>query len=329
LCKGVKNNLPKEYQLLLKIDNSMYKGSIINPYGFIKSTDKFNKNIKTYIYYNITLVYSEKNNLEYSDYKINEYNLTRSKQNNIKYFIEKIIMRKSKKSNLGKISESTLFKGSNFVLLHIRVSNNKLIKFVVVNSHLYFSTKINTKTGKTETGYKKREKEFNDLLIEFQLEKLYSEKLYSEKYNIFFCGDLNFRLNPDKLNISKKNNKQAIINRFNNISKLDKQGINTNKNIIINELYSKISNNIIMQNFSDTLLHKFFENAKIFGIYLTCKIEENKNKTGKSCSTKIGNGMYTCEDKGIPRIPSMCDKILVSTTNKIEKIRSFYDFIIN
>jgi hypothetical protein len=109
----VKNILPKEYQLLLKIDNSSYKGSVINPYGFIKSfiksSNKFNKNIKTNIYYNSRLVYSEKNNLEYSDYKINKYNLTKSKQNDIKYFIEKIIMRKSKKTDLGKISESTLF----------------------------------------------------------------------------------------------------------------------------------------------------------------------------------------------------------------------------
>jgi hypothetical protein len=205
-------------------------------------------------------------------------------------------------------------KGSNFVLLHIRASNNKLIKFIVVNSHLYFSAKINSKTGKTETGYKKREKEFNDILNEFEL-----EKLYNDKYNIFLYGDLNFRLNPDKLNIVNINNKQAIIDRFNNItnnvSELNKQRININKNIIINELYSKILNNIIMQNFSDTLLHKFFENAKIFGIYLTCKIEENKNKTGKYCATKIGNGMYTCEDKGTPRIPSMCDKILVANQN--------------
>ena len=86
-----------------------------------------------------------------------------------------------------------------------------------------------------------------------------------------------------------------------------------------NELYTIIKN-IVDQNGNSNkeLLEKFYENAKKFGIHLTCKIHQNSNNTTKSCFKKNSQeGMFNCSHKGTPRIPSMCDKILTAEQNNL------------
>jgi len=194
----LREKIKYNYRLLLKIDNSLYKGSIINPYSFYKSFsnknhNKVNKNVRTRIYYLASSVFSQKSEIEYNNLTSNTYNLTNEK--NIEkhpYFIEYIEIKKSKETDLGKAHKGTLFKGSNFSLLHIKdKKTNNVIKIIIVNSHFFFSARrINNEIN---TGYTKREKEFFNLLKEFNL-----LPLYNEGYNVFFCGDLNFRLDRYK-----------------------------------------------------------------------------------------------------------------------------------
>jgi len=306
----LKENIKDNYKLLLKIDNSLYKGSLINPYSWGKTLmgdknhNKVNKNVRTRIYYRYKSLYSEKNEIEYNNFTDNKYILKKNNSTK-KNFIEFIQIKKSKDTDLGKITKGTWFKGANCTLLHIRnAESGDLIKLVILNTHLYFSAK--KKNGKLNTGFNKRQKEFYDLIKEFKI-----DYLYLDLYNIFFCGDLNFRLDPSKLKETLQNNSpnnyESIIKRFNRMKNFLNKNKNENKEKIlrVNELYNsilqrkyKIENNIkqnskafdIMKPYPDQELYysvplydKFIENAKKFGIHLTCKIQESSNKSTKYC----------------------------------------------
>jgi hypothetical protein len=93
---------------------------------------------------------------------------------------------KSKISGLGTSYKYTLYKGSVMAKIKIIIKNseiNKEYKIIVVNSHLFYKD-----TG--NTGLQQRKEEMINLIKEF---KLVEE--WKNSYNIFFSGDLNFKLN--------------------------------------------------------------------------------------------------------------------------------------
>lgn len=302
------------YQLLTKVDASVSYGSIMK-----------NKNVRTRVYYNKELVSNEiitksKNNsflhtksLQFRNRNIiNENESYKSNLSDLpnKFIIKKVGTCKSKSSGLGSALNLTLFKGSILIRIEIE-KNGKLFKFIVVNSHLYYTPGQGGKNG-----LEKRYTEFNNLINEFKL-----NQYYDDGYNVFFCGDLNFRLfkkdiekdiKKDNLNIS-----QEMINLF------EQNKINYFDETHVNELYNAI--HIITRNGKTNnnygLLSKFYENAKKFGIHLTCKIHEKTNNLTPKCYNKKNNkGMFNCTglDNKYPRIPSMCDKILVANQNDIK-----------
>ena len=71
-------------------------------------------------------------------------------------------------------------------------------KIIVVNSHLFFDK------SSLNSGLKKREEQFLKIVDEFNL-----IDYWKKGYNIFFCGDLNFRLYTPN-NITNKGNYNKI-----------------------------------------------------------------------------------------------------------------------
>jgi hypothetical protein len=308
------------YVPLLKVDGSVYT---------LAKVVKTNKNVRTRIYYNRNRVF---NNIITKSYNntflksksskflkknsnkiINEDetyvdNTTYNKSNlqiENKYIIREVGFYKSKDAGLTKLTKGTIFKGSILTRLEIENTYGERIKFIIVNSHLYFHA-----SNSGNTGLSKRTKQFFDLIDEFKL-----ATYYKKGYNIFFCGDLNFRLSVMNNRISNNTKKisEDIINIF------EKEHIrNINKNYQ-NELYTIIKNIVNKKEESNKeLLEKFYENATKFGIHLTCKIHQNSNNTTKSCFRKnLQKGMFNCSHKGTPRIPSMCDKILTAEQNNL------------
>jgi hypothetical protein len=317
-----KNN----YIPLIKVDSSV---------STIASIIKTNKNVRTRIYYNKNLVFNKIITKSYNNtfFKSKSSKFLQKKSNTIipeeqtyiddtnynrnnlniydKYIIREIGVCKSKSSGLTELTKGTIFKGSILIRLEIENKIGERIKFIIVNSHLYFHT-INSSGY---TGLNKRKKQFFDLLNEFKL-SLYYEK----EYNIFFCGDLNFRLFNKYISYAK-----LSLNRSDKISEkiIDifekKYSTNINKEYE-NELYTIIRNIIDSNtNANKKILEKIYENAKKFGIHLTCKIHQNSNNTTQKCYEKNGNGkgMFQCSHKGSPRIPAMCDKILIADHDDI------------
>ena len=123
----------------------------------------------------------------------------------------------SKISGLGNLSKKTIFKGSIFTRLVFKDNDtNKIYKFAFVNSHLYYNKKGNT-------GLAQRTTEFLNLIDEFKL-----VDWWNIGYNIFFSGDLNFRL----------------------------LSFNTTKNDPFSDTFNKKSNNIVRTYSTNKSLHK-------------------------------------------------------------------------
>ena len=275
---------------------------------------------KSFLYMDKYLIENKKNNYKKFIYKrqsdskykyqhIFDYqNKLNSNDIRNKYILKEFSYKLSKDSGLG--SFNTFFKGSIFLELIIE-KNNKEYKFIIINSHLYYK-----KSG--NTGLKKREKEFIDLINEFKL-----SDYFNKGYNIFFCGDLNFRLdsfintNTENYNKYNKISKDIINSYFENNK-------NTFKNKYINkeELTKKISFNLNPSlnsnlNKNTELLIKFYISIMKTGYHLTCKYKEEENNYNKEINNKIKkNNLETIAIKnGIPRIPSMCDRILYAISN--------------
>lgn len=139
--------------------------------------------------------------------KINLLKQTNNKFSNLKIINpEKLGRIASTKSGLGtyivnlRIQEPTIYKGSIMIPIII-IKNNKVKKFIFVVSHLYFQSLNYGK--KTSSGLNIRKKNFDNIVEEFKL-----HKRFQEGFNIFFFGDLNFRLT--KLNTNITNNIQYI-----------------------------------------------------------------------------------------------------------------------
>ena len=310
------------YQLLEKYDASV---SIPSIKGIIK-----NKNVRSRIYFN-------KNKVSYNAKQINQSTrLLDNKNNKIK--ITKKEFKESTQSGfksmgilkrLFKIkdaSEPTFFKGS--ICTELILNDN--LKFIFVNSHLYYHKNTNT-------GIEERKKEFVKLVDEFKL----AEKL-KEGYNIFFCGDLNFRLYSsnnlyyDGINDNSKgkesyNESIKIIREY--IKKLhsttNKEKKNTQEYLKYGSelyyfLYDKEGENSILNNkykegFKYKLYNGFKESIDDLGIYLTSKYKENKKNITKELfkkqETNVKNEEITEVFDIYPknkyvRIPSQTDVIL-------------------
>ena len=239
------------------------------------------KNVRTRIYINKNNVLFDKSllknnmanteNTENNNYNPREAIINYNPNENIlskhDYLITDIDTKKSVESGLGTISNKTLYKGSIFTKLEIKNMNGieKDYKIIVVNSHLYYK-----KSG--NTGLEKREKELSDIIKEFDL-----INYWNQGYNIFFCGDMNFRLNNVHENYKINSEYKSIISNYLlNESKYKEKSSTKFKTkdelykfIINHSLYDKMINNtnkklFIEQNkkYHNYNIHSLFENIK-------------------------------------------------------------------
>ena len=322
---ATKNNYQDYLKEVLEFNTKLEKDKTYIQVSRIDASTSF-KNVKTtvfirnnsFLYIDKYLIENKKNNCKKFIYKkhddskykyqhIFDYQDKLNKDNILnKYILKEYSYKLSKNSGLGKVT--TFFKGSIFLELIIE-KNNKEYKFIIINSHLYYQ-----KSG--NTGLKEREKEFIDLINEFKL-----SDYFNKGYNIFFCGDLNFRLNSfistnnkdynkiskDIINSYFKNNKNTFKKKYINKEELTKK-INFNLNPSLN---SSLNENTV------ELLIKFYTSIMKTGYHLTCKYKEEENNYNKEINNKIkeNNIEYIAKKNGIPRIPSMCDRILYAIYN--------------
>jgi hypothetical protein len=238
----------------------------------------------------------------------------------------------SKKIGVESGNLKTIFKGSILIKLTY-TKNGKEYKFAVVNSHLSFTDKENTYLGK-------RKKQFFDIVEEFDL-----QQLYNLGYNIFFCGDLNFRLFKGKLTDNRKlnNSKLTIPNEI--LGYVKSNGIinitkTKNNDRIKNELYE-----LLGEKPENNLLEEFKKSLDIIKFPLTCAFKQKRyqnrydsyttTKSNKElafendpgqidifkCNSNKGNVQCIkikkkfLSEKKTRRDPSNCDKILFALHN--------------
>ena len=285
-----------------------------------------NKNVRTRIYYESSVVLNNNNN------KTNTENVSNEEQSLLNYSIKNVEIKKSKQSGLGSAIGATIYKGSIFTKLNI-IKNGVPFKMIIINSHLFY------KKNK-DTGLNVRKKEFTDIIKEFNL-----IKLWKEGYNIFFCGDLNFRLvsYDGKMSPLYDNVSKNIINSYVNNNSLYKYNF-TNNHKSNNELYSYLNELHISKNLNQNEKNFYLEllsSIETIGLHLTSKYFEgmnNKNinfftqrynimnennltnnnkKEEIARKTKLGiipenTTIFNIRPKknGHPRIPSMTDRII-------------------
>ena len=295
------------YQLLEKYDASI---SIPTIGGII-----VNKNVRSRVYFNKDKVYYD---VKYSNAK--ELLLSKIKITSKKF-------KESTKSgfkSLGLLKkffkvkdapEPTLFKGSIYTELILDINNNP-VKFIFVNSHLFYKKKSNT-------GIEERIKEFNNLVTEFEL----IDK-WKEGYNIFFCGDLNFRLfSSSNLHYDTSTGKNSYHKSINIIKDyILKLHSDDNEKKEINKKLKKESE---LYNFLNSEANSFYSELKKsidnIGIHLTAKYKENTINNTKQLfkkETHVTNEKITKVFNILPknkyiRIPSQTDVILYALSNNI------------
>lgn len=276
-----------------------------------------NKNVRTSVYY-LTEKVSIHN-------ETNKYLIF-----NKKYMI-------SKNSKLGLIqpnkftngiSNRTLFKGSICYDFELQYPNSsRTSKFTFVNSHLFFKPKSNT-------GLPKRIKNIELLVQEFGL-----IKKYNNKTNVFFTGDLNFRMSFFVLN------KKFIFNLQKTEQEINEFILNTVKIYLekLKSYYDKNQNKSTIQNkllFERNELKQFLNKKKSITLYEKFQnsiITTGSNLTFKKITGKSpyqiewfkryvkGNGdigtltiddvkkIFKISKNKVPRPPSMPDRILAAT----------------
>lgn len=305
----LKNNLENnEYKLVGKEDASVSLG-----YNPIKS----NKNVRLRIYVKKDInILNNPTSITYNDKSNN--NIIKIGRNKGLYFNDrftkdrKIQMLKSldqysplqiinKKKNIkkskqfGKLLNGTIWKGSIYFPLYLQ-KNNKIKKFIFVNSHLYFSR---DKYGKRKnTGLERRKKMFIDLIKEFKL-----DEKYKEGYNIFFIGDLNFRLtvineneylfnkNPANKDNKNPNSNEKFIKEY--IEKTVKAYMKKDNDTLYkkDEIYNFLKKEINSSNGNmKNLLNKFKESIEKSKTFLTYKYRTDlKNNNKKSIEEIVNN----------------------------------------
>lgn len=338
LKKELEKKHPYKYKLLLKFSN-IYIGI------------PGNKNVKTYLYYSLDRCYLSPQHKKYTFYKpmitshvtekigviqknlkkpIDIYeNVTykvKNTNNDSKHNLFEIIgygIYNSKHSGFGTIMNKTLFKGAIYIRVEIMI-NGKIVKIIVANSHLFFK-------ADKETGLSKREKQFLSILSEFN----FAKKL-KEGYNIFFCGDLNFRF---KDTITKTATLTFSEKMLRILREEDRIMSNVfSKYSIKNELYGYLEE---LQNLKKEpiteIVNKFKQSLDNVGFPITCRVIEKKNRVISDEYTNDGDikkikekkNKYRCiessdsnKDKAIFRChkhieltPSNCDKILFALSD--------------
>lgn len=356
-CKSIINNIKNESPSFVVVCTQESRSGITNHfqhilnielgkinYYRISKTDEsktivkiFNKNIRVRFYINQTKVSTEYYKpLKNSYFSEDTYSkkIINSKKDNKKtnYYLKSCIVKRSKKSFgyetfnvLGRIFKGTLFKGA--ICLEIILSNTdgKIIKLLILNTHLYYKNSI-------DTGLENRKEIFLKLIKEFEL----VEKM-NDDYNIFYCGDLNFRLHHYIKELNNHTIQRNIIKEY----------------ILNNSLYKHESSKKFIDGYKlrdkfikDELVHYFndFNNKdadikkliKLFkisiekiGIHLSCKYTKDKfNKHEEMFSKKEVNNKkidkqntFVINKDGVIRIPSACDKILFALNG--EKLNNY------
>ena len=158
------------------------------------------------------------------------------------------------------------YRGSIFYKL--RFSKNGVIKkMIFVNSHLYFES-----NKKGASNLQHRKENFNKIVEEFKL-----NQHFQQGYNIFFFGDLNFKMTKIA-NIKNKNNPGVINGKtINNLTKPKIELIHSIKEHLNNIKSNKSSNT----NYNNNYLHLKDE------IYDFIKKEANSKKEHNNLYVKF------------------------------------------
>ena len=214
--------------------------------------------------------------------------------------------------------EPTLFKGSIYTELILDINNNnEPVKFIFVNSHLFYKKKSNT-------GLQERIKEFNNLVNEFGL----IEK-WKDGYNIFFCGDLNFRLFSSNNLHYNSNTREDIYEKSINIIKkyiTKLHSDNNGKKEINNNLKKESELYKFLNSEADSFYSELKKSIDNIGIHLTAKYKENTLKYTKELfntdvkkvkNKEIENVFDILPKNKYIRIPSQTDVILYALSNNI------------
>lgn len=344
-CKSIINNIINESPSFIVVCTQESRSGITNHfqhilnielgkinYYRISKTDEsktvikvFNKNIRVRFYINqlkvSTIYYTPLKNSYFLEDKYSKKINIKKDNNSYKYYLKRCIVKRSTKSFgyekyniLGRMFKGTLFKGA--ICLEIILSNidGKIIKLLVLNTHLYYKNSIGT-------GLEKRKEIFLKLIKEFEL----VEKM-NNNYNIFFCGDLNFRLHNyiKELNnhsIQRNIIKEYILNNSLYKSESSKKfidGYKVKDKLIKDELVNYFN----YFNDKDVDIKKLIELFRIsiekIGIHLSCKYTKDKFKIHEEMFSKkdVNNkkinkqNTFVINKDGVIRIPSACDKIL-------------------
>ena len=345
-CKSIINNIKNESPSFVVVCTQESRSGITNHfqhilnielgkinYYRISKTDEsktivkiFNKNIRVRFYINQIKVSTEyykplKNSYFSKDKYSKKVNITKDQNKNYKYYLKSCIVKRSKKSFgyerfnvLGRMFKGTLFKGA--ICLEIILANNdgKIIKLLILNTHLYYKNTYGT-------GLESRKEIFLKLIKEFEL----VEKMNND-YNIFYCGDLNFRLHNYIKELNNHTIQRNIIKEYILNNSLYKHE-SSKKFIDGYELKNKLIKDELVNYFNyfnnkDDDIKKLIKLFKIsiekIGIHLSCKYTKDKfNIHEKMFSEKEVNSekinkqnTFTINKDGVIRIPSACDKIL-------------------
>ena len=207
--------------------------------------------------------------------------------------------------DLGSFTGYSLYNGAILTKIQLRDYN-----IAVVNCNLYYQRQGNT-------GLAKRIEEFNKIVEKFELVKLNT----TEQYNIFFCGDLNFRsFTKNNTSSNTEQNIKTLINSYvskqNNIPRV--YGSNE-----IDALTSKTSNPNEKQKFLGRLLKSY----RCFGTQLTYKYK--KGQFEKELSIMNNGNLKTrykeilnIKPNGYFRIPSQSCRILLAKISDYKCIES-------
>ena len=275
--------LKMNYERIIKVDASI---------SGIKD-----KNIRTRIYINkFTVMYDKiyynknnsKNNKENNsfilDKRIEENYKKNINDNNIdySYIIKSFGSKKNVKHELGSSTglmfkkEFTFYKESIFTRLEF-LNGKKEYKIIIINSYLFYKN----------TDIAKSKKEIDNIINEFKL-----IEYWAKGYNIFFCGDMNFRLNCD---IGQNKINKSIMQEYLLNKSLYKK--NSFKELILkNELYKYIFKDSSYNKYKESfikILKQYIDNNKINNKYsFLKKYKETYTYNNNSVNYKLTNNNY-------------------------------------
>lgn len=318
----LRNRLEKyDYQLLHKVDASIF-GS---PYD---------KNVRSRIYFNKTKVsfLNEdkvkkliKNKYITPPLKKSIFNLKKPEDrfdkgdtlSTERVKIENTISKKSEESgfkksifNIIRSKKPKFYNGSIYTELIFQCHNKKQYKFIFINSHLFYDKDLEN------TGLEERKREFEALVKEFDLVNKWNN---GNGYNIFFLGDLNFKL----FTVSNTKNKKLyfsniiplvedekfiqdkstliqksieIIKKFKEYNKVrSDKSKRSKRNELQNELRTNNELQLFLNNKKKNSFYKsLLDSTTILGIYLT-----NRYKTGISEKDKEKFNKYLKNEESI------------------------------